>query len=299
MKISKLSKGILVAVALTLFAAHSASAQGYVSFDAAASDVGAGLYCFDLTGVTIISYPGIGSSIQLSVGSPFSFSSFAAIGNTQNLGAISSPSGWHSFPNTDTDGALYQLNQLSWVYNGTFEISATPNLSGTIDWSFGGLNGTPLSGTATITSAPEPTSLALFSIAVVLLVIRNGIRVLSMTMWPNSVTGCNLGFPRSGQRRSQLSQLSTHRSPMNIFKYIAVSLCVCALCGCASVKVDTKAREHQVYDDKSDKMVGPISYGYYSLLVFTVPFDIVTFPIQLIVLPVRAPHLTVSESRNE
>jgi hypothetical protein len=175
MKISKLSKGILVAAVLTLSATHSTSAQGYVSFDAANSDVGAGLYYFDLTGVTIVSYPGIGSSIQLSVGGPFAFSGFAAIGNTQTLGSVSSPSGWHDFPYNDTDGALYQLNQLSWVYNGTFEISATPNLSGTIDWSFGGLNGTPLSGSTTITSAPEPTSLALFSIAVVLLV---GIRVL-------------------------------------------------------------------------------------------------------------------------
>jgi hypothetical protein len=126
-----------------------------------------------------------------------------------------------------------------------------------------------------------------------------GVIMASPTVTPNSVTGCNIGFPRSGQRRSQLSQLSTHRSPMNIFKHIAVSLCVCALCGCASVKVDTKARAHQVYDDKGDTMAGPISYGYYSLLVFTIPVDIVTFPIQLIVLPVRAPHLTVSESRNE
>ena len=171
----KLSRVLLAAVVLTCFATHSASAQGYISYDAADSDVGAGLYYFDLTGVTIVSYPGIGSGIQLSVGGPFEFSGFAAIGNTQTLGSVSSPSGWHDFPYNDTDSALYQLNQLSWVYNGTFEISATPNLSGSIDWSFGGLNGTPLSGTAVITSAPEPTSLAFFGIAAVLLV---GIRFL-------------------------------------------------------------------------------------------------------------------------
>ena len=176
----KLFTGIFIAVALTLFATHSVSAQGYVSFNAANSDVGAGLYHFDLTGVTIISFPSFDSSIQLSVGGPFSFSGFAAIGNTQTLGSVLSPSGWHDFPYNDTDSALYQLNQFSWVYNGTFVLSATPNLTGTIDWSFGGLNGTPLSGTVTITSVPEPTPLALFNITVVLLLGR---RVLKMPMW--------------------------------------------------------------------------------------------------------------------
>jgi hypothetical protein len=175
MKISKLSKGILVAVSLTLFAAHSANSQGYVSFDAADSDVGAGLYYFDLTGV---------DTSQL-VGSPFALSGFTAIGNTQTLGSVLSPSGWHDFPYNDTDQALYQRNPLSTIYNGLFEISATPNLTGTIDWSFGDVGGIPLSGTATIASVPEPETLALIGIAVALLVARNCIRGLSMTMWPN------------------------------------------------------------------------------------------------------------------
>lgn len=170
MRTFKFSKGILAAVALTFFAAHSAKSQGTVSFDAADSDFGAGLYYFDLTDVTIVSVgiPGV----QLSVGSPFAFSNFAALGNTDTLGTVSSPSGWHSFPNTDTDEVQYQLNQLSRVYNGTFVISASPNLDGTINWSFGGVGGPPLSGTVTIAPAPEPAALALFGIGAVLFIIR-------------------------------------------------------------------------------------------------------------------------------
>lgn len=167
---SKFFNGILVGIALTLFSAHSAKAQGYVSFDAADSDFGAGLYYFDLAGVTIVSagIPGI----QLSVGSPFAFSNFAAIGNTDALGAISSPSGWHSLPSPDADEVLYQLNQLSWVYNGTFVISATPDLSGTINWSFGSLGGPSLSGTVDISPVPEPATLGLFGFGVILFMIR-------------------------------------------------------------------------------------------------------------------------------
>ena len=180
MKISRLSKVILVAVAMTLFDTHPANTQGYISFDAANSDVGAGLYYFNLTDVTILVKPGMDTGIELSAGRPLTFSGFASIGNTQDIGYISSPAGWPAlFPRSDMDSALYEIDPLKWVYNGTFIISATPNLSGTINWSFGELNGMPLSGSATINSVPEPTSLAFLSIAVALFFSR---RILSTTV---------------------------------------------------------------------------------------------------------------------
>jgi hypothetical protein len=181
----KISKSILVAAALTLFATHSASAQGYVSFDSADSDFAAGDYYFILSGIT--------EEMGGYTLSGLTLSGFSAVGDTQALVAVSSPSGWLS-TGSDTDALQYQAELLfsDSILNGRLEVSATPNLSGSIDWLFTGStvgsfpgNGsqTAASGIVTIESVPEPTSFALFSIAVVSLF---GIRCLSMTMWPNT-----------------------------------------------------------------------------------------------------------------
>jgi hypothetical protein len=180
----KLSRGILAAVVLTFFATHSASAQGYVSFDAADSDFAAGDYYFILSGVT--------EEMGGYTLSGLTLSGFSAVGNTQTLVAGSSPSGWLS-TGSDMDSIPYQAELLfsDSILNGRLEISASPNLSGSIDWLFTGStvgsfpgNGsqTAASGIVTIESVPEPTSFALFSIAVMSFF---SIRFLSITMWPN------------------------------------------------------------------------------------------------------------------
>ena len=72
---------------------------------------------------------------------------------------------------------------------------------------------------------------------------------------------------------------------MKAIKQFTLFLPLLYFCGCASTLVDSKAKERQVFDEKTRKDVGPISYGYYFLLPVTVPFDIATFPIQCIVMP--------------
>ena len=182
----KIFESILVVVAFTLFATHSASAQGYVSFDSADSDFAAGDYYFLLSSVT--------EEMGGYTLSGLTLSGFSAVGNTQTLVAGSSPSGWLS-TGSDMDSIPYQAELLfsDSILNGRLEISASPNLSGSIDWLFTGStigsfpgNGsqTAASGIVTIESVPEPTSFALFSIAVMSLF---GIRCLSMTMWPNKI----------------------------------------------------------------------------------------------------------------
>jgi len=90
----------------------------------------------------------------------------------------------------------------------------------------------------------------------------------------------------SPRHRSHVAQLySLGIVAMIAIKHIILPLCVVSICGCASTLVVSKATEHQDYDEKTDKMVGPVNYGYYCLLPVTVPWDIVTFPIQCIAMP--------------
>ena len=169
----------LVAAALSLFVVYSADSQGYVSFDSTDSDFAAGHYYFLLTGVTT----SIGGSPD-SLAS-FALSGFSASGNTQTLVAVSYPSDWLN-AGSDTDGVQYLFSPLWTGINGLFEISATPNLGGSIGWSFGffPVPGSPMpqvSGTISISPVPEPSSFTLIVVAASLLIIRR----LYSTMWPN------------------------------------------------------------------------------------------------------------------
>jgi hypothetical protein len=174
----------LAVVILSLFIAHSADSQGYVSFDSTDSDFAAGHYYFALSGVTT----DMDGSLRILSG--FSISGFSALGNLQTLGAVSYPSGWVS-TGSDMDGIQYQAPSLFGSdLNGLLEISAAPNISGVIDWSFsshpvgtfpGNSDSVFLSGTSLITPTPEPSSVALVGVSAALLVIRR----LYMTMWPN------------------------------------------------------------------------------------------------------------------
>jgi len=186
MKIAGLFRGSLIAGALNLLVTFSGVSQGYVSFDSADSNPGAGIYSFLLSGVSLDM---AGSPYQLS---DFTLSGFSAAGNTQALEPIG-PSDW-GFIGSDMDTIQYQpsvvISDLN--LNGPLEVSATPNLSGSIAWSFDFfiVPGSPVppsfSGTVSIDTVPEPSSLALISIATTLLIIRSFTRRLYMTMWPNT-----------------------------------------------------------------------------------------------------------------
>jgi hypothetical protein len=186
MKIGGLFSGSLIAVALNLLVTFSGVSQGYVSFDSADSNPGAGIYSFFLSGVSLDM---AGSPYQLS---DFTLSGFSAAGNTQALEPIG-PSDW-GFIGSDIDTIQYQpsvvISDLN--LNGPLEISTTPNLSGSITWSFDFfiVPGSPvpptISGDVSISSVPEPSSVTLIGITVMLLVIRR----LYMSMWPNTARGC-------------------------------------------------------------------------------------------------------------
>jgi hypothetical protein len=173
----------LAVVVLSLLAVRSANSQGYVSFDSADSDFATGHYYFLLNGVTT----DMDGSLRTLSG--FLLSGFSAVGNTQTLEAVSYPSGWASTDN-DMDKIQYQEPSLIGSdLNGLLEISAAPNITGVIDWSFsshaigtfpGNVDSIFLSGTVSISSVPEPSSIALIGVAAALLIIRR----LYMAMWP-------------------------------------------------------------------------------------------------------------------
>lgn len=152
-KSSKLSGG-LVAASVYILAAGSAPAAINATFDAADSNVGAGIYVFDLSGVMTPPPPTFEST--------FDFTGLAnpAVGgvhNTQDpVDVIFNPSGWNMNQST--------LNEVQWYFentsggvNGAFEIQASPNLSGTFNWqlSVPGLSQDNANGTITI-AVPEP-----------------------------------------------------------------------------------------------------------------------------------------------
>ena len=183
MTLSRYIYGRFVAAAFSLFVVFSADSQGYVSFDSADSDFAAGHYYFVLSGVTLDMN---GSPYTLLY---FDLTGFSVLNNTQTLAAVSSPSGWFS-TGSDSDGIQYEVSGFYGALNGLFEVSATPNISGSADWLFTGStigsypgNGSwPIvSGAVAISSVPEPSSFTLIVVAASLLIICR----LYSTMWPN------------------------------------------------------------------------------------------------------------------
>jgi hypothetical protein len=55
--------------------------------------------------------------------------------------------------------------------------------------------------------------------------------------------------------------------------------------GCASTLVVNQATLDRDYDAEQRRVAGPVHVGYYFLLPVAVPFDMVTFPIQWLLLP--------------
>ena len=131
--------------AIGLVAAGSANAAIQVTFDAAASNIGAGQYDFTITGITAV--PTYDSTFELLY--------FSTIGNKQSpLGEVSAPTGWDAGPAT-IDLAEWYFQSTAGNYNGNFDITATPNLKGNITWDLAISGGASASGTVYIGAVPE------------------------------------------------------------------------------------------------------------------------------------------------
>jgi hypothetical protein len=74
-------------------------------------------------------------------------------------------------------------------------------------------------------------------------------------------------------------------SAMKIANRFLILFCPLILSGCASTLVVNQATLDRDFDAKQQRVVGPVHVGYYFLLPAAVPFDVVTFPIQWILLP--------------
>ena len=140
---------LVVGTAATLIAASSASAAIQLAYDAAASNVGAGIYAFQLSGVPSSPFPSYNSTLEVQ--------DFSVIGNTQNpLQTPSAPSGWnYSIMTVNT--AEWYFENTSGTVNGVFDVKGTPNLQGSLMWDFEDSgHGENVSGYVSITPVPEP-----------------------------------------------------------------------------------------------------------------------------------------------
>jgi len=143
----------LLIAAAGLVAASSAKASIEVTFDATDSNIAAGIYAFDLSGVT--QTPTFNSTFEL-----LNWDNPTGVHNSLNpLVDKGSPSGWGS--------EAFTIGVAEWVYssgadNGTFEVKATPDLSGVLNWNLAvpGINSETVNGTVTIPAIPEPGTFA-------------------------------------------------------------------------------------------------------------------------------------------
>jgi hypothetical protein len=156
----KTFKGWLVVGAVGVLAACSAKAAIDVTFDSADSNIGAGLYAFDLSGVPTTPTPTYESQFEL-----YNFDNPTGIQNMLDpLVADSSPTGWSANGPNDINSVRWYFDYETWptvpgAVDGTFVVQATPNLNGTLNWNFADSgNSEDVSGTATIVATPEPTS---------------------------------------------------------------------------------------------------------------------------------------------
>src|ERR1700677_3770730 len=147
MKKRKNFGGLLVVTAMSLAAASSVNAAIEVSFDATDSNIGNGIYAFDLSGVTTTP----------SFNSVFELLNWTFIGNSATIGNDGAPSGW-IFDTGNTSLAQWDFDNPSGSANGIFEVTATPNLQGTIKWNLEvpDPGSETANGTVTIASVPEP-----------------------------------------------------------------------------------------------------------------------------------------------
>lgn len=167
---AKIGLACLMALAAGLMAV-SANAAVSVSFDAADSNIGAGLYDFTLSGAPA-------SATLSDFNSTFTITGWAApaVGNSASLLATRAPSAWNLTQN-DSNNARWILESYTAPNNavdGRFEVRGTPNLHGTLLWQLAWLPGNAGftgSGNVTIGAVPESGGYGLFAVAGLLVAV--------------------------------------------------------------------------------------------------------------------------------
>jgi hypothetical protein len=148
-------KALAAIAALAIGSGVRAGAAIQLTYVAADSNVGAGVYAFDLTGVPTSPTPTYNSDFELEY--------FSTIGNTVTLSSDGAPTGWN--PGIyNTSVAEWYFQNTSLLVNGIFEVQASPNLNvngGMIFWDYADSgNNENVSG---FVGVPEPTSMAEFA----------------------------------------------------------------------------------------------------------------------------------------
>jgi hypothetical protein len=140
----QMAKNAIMVVVVGLAAASSAKAAISITFDAAASNVGAGLYDFQLN--ETLGTPDYGSTFFLDNWP----------GSTP-LGIVSAPTGWTTLYDTSSL-AEWEWTASSGSPNGIFVVKTTPNLDVTIEaqLSSDDLGGGAVSDTVYVATVPEP-----------------------------------------------------------------------------------------------------------------------------------------------
>jgi hypothetical protein len=153
MKMTTIQRSRLVLLAAALITA-SANAAVSVSFDAADSNIGAGLYDFTLAGAPA-------NAVFADFNSTFTLTGWAApaVGNNIVLVSTMAPSAWNLTQN-DSNNAKWILESYTGpnnVVDGRFEVRGTPNLNGSLLWQFAwpGDNTYTSSGNVLISAVPE------------------------------------------------------------------------------------------------------------------------------------------------
>lgn len=162
--ITRIAYSALAAAAIGTVSAQAAIS---VAFDAADSNIGAGLYDFTLSGAPT-------TAAFANFNSTFTLTGWAApaIGNTASLVSTLAPSAWNVTEN-DSNNAKWILESYTAPNNavdGRFQVQGTPNLHGTLTWQLAwlGSSGSSGSGSVTIAAVPESPAYAAFTASALL-----------------------------------------------------------------------------------------------------------------------------------
>lgn len=157
---ARMKKLLLLLSAVLLGAALEAGAAISVSFDSANSNVGAGIYAFDLSGAIS---PGTVNATTFNVQGWYNIdgNQLSGLSPVQSGSQLVAPAGWTQSNFDGYNNAVYYYEAAGQAVNGTFEINAPANLTGSLTWIFNDSgNNESISGTVNISQSavPEPST---------------------------------------------------------------------------------------------------------------------------------------------